>query len=236
MADETGQAAGTLSVIIPCFNERRTILAVLERVQRVDIRKEVIVVDDGSSDGTRELLAHLNGLCAGVKVLFHEQNRGKGAAIRTGLEQATGEIVIIQDADLEYDPEEYHTVVGPIAAGRAEVVYGSRNLRRNDYSSLAFYWGGRLLTLVANVLYGARLTDEATCYKAFLRPVVQSLKLEATGFEFCPEVTAKLLRSGHAIHEVPITYHPRSREEGKKITARDGFLALWTLLKYRFVK
>jgi glycosyltransferase involved in cell wall biosynthesis len=224
-----------LSVIIPCFNERRTILSVLERVQRVDLEKEVIVVDDGSSDGTREILAQLDGRFPGVRVFFGERNRGKGAAIRAGLEQATGEIVIIQDADLEYDPEEYPTIVAPILAGQAQVVYGSRNMRRNPHHSFAFYWGGRLVTLVANLLYGSRLTDEATCYKAFLRPVIQRLNLNSTGFEFCPEVTAKVLRRGYAIREVPIAYHPRSHDQGKKIRARDGLLAIWTLLKYRFL-
>lgn len=230
----TDRVATTLSVVIPCYNERHTLLTLLRQVQQVDIAKEIIIVDDGSTDGTRELLAELIDGTPGVIVLFHNGNRGKGAAVRTGLAQATGQIVIIQDADLEYDPEEYHAVIAPILTGTAQVVYGSRNLRRNHYSYRAFYWGGRLVTLVANLLYGAKLTDEATCYKAFARPVIQGLELESTGFEFCPEVTAKLLRSGYTIHEVPISYHARPREEGKKIRARDGFLAIWTLLRYRF--
>lgn len=223
----------TLSVIIPCYNEQRTILTILERVQAVSIAKEIIVVDDGSTDGTRELLAALVADLPGVTVLFHEGNRGKGAAVATGLARAIGRVVIIQDADLEYDPEEYGAVIAPILAGEAEVVYGSRNLQPNHYSYRSFYWGGRLVTLVANVLYGSRLTDEATCYKAFALPVIQGLHLESAGFEFCPEVTAKLLRQGYAIREVPISYHARPREEGKKIRASDGLRAIWTLLKYR---
>lgn len=224
----------TLSVIIPCYNEHRTILPILERVQRVAIAKEIIVVDDGSTDGTRDLLAALVEGLPGITVLFHAANRGKGAAVATGLAHATGRVVIIQDADLEYDPEEYGQIIAPILAGTAQVVYGSRILQQNHYSYRSFYWGGRLVTLVANILYGVRLTDEPTCYKAFTRPLIQGLRLEATGFEFCPEVTAKVLRQGHTIHEVPISYHARPREEGKKIRARDGLLAIWTLLKYRF--
>jgi glycosyltransferase involved in cell wall biosynthesis len=232
---QAATAAVTLSVIIPCFNEYRTILTILERVQRVALQKEIIVVDDGSTDGTRDLLGALVAGLPGITVIFHEVNRGKGAAIQTGLARATGEIVIIQDADLEYDPEEYHAVIAPILNGTAEVVYGSRNLRPNHYSYRTFYWGGRLVTLAANLLYGTRLTDEATCYKAFARPVIEDVGLEANGFEFCPEVTAKVLRRGYAIHEVPISYHARPREEGKKIRVHDGLLAIWTLLRYRFM-
>ncbi|HEY8599492.1 MAG TPA: glycosyltransferase family 2 protein [Thermomicrobiales bacterium] len=224
-----------LSVIIPCYNEQRTILAILERVQAVSIVKEIIIVDDGSTDGTRELLAALVAGLPGVTVLFHEGNRGKGAAVATGLAHAGGRVVIIQDADLEYDPEEYGAVIAPILAGEAQVVYGSRNLQPNHYSYRLFYWGGRLVTLVTNLLYGSRLTDEATCYKAFALPVIQGLHLESAGFEFCPEVTAKVLRRGYAIREVPISYHARPREEGKKIRASDGLRAIWTLLKYRLM-
>jgi glycosyltransferase involved in cell wall biosynthesis len=227
-------ASATLSVVIPCYNERDTILTLLERVQRVALSKEIIVVDDGSTDGTRELLAALVADLPGITVVFHDRNRGKGAAVQTGLARATGEIVIIQDADLEYDPEDYHAVIAPIQAGTAAVVYGSRNLMPNSYSYRTFYWGGRLVTLVANFLYGVWLTDEATCYKAFARPVIQGIQLTATGFDFCPEVTAKVLRRGYKIREVPIHYHARPREEGKKIKMRDGLWAIWTLVKYRF--
>jgi glycosyltransferase involved in cell wall biosynthesis len=223
-----------LSVVVPCYNEHDTILTLLERVQRVALSKEIIVVDDGSTDGTRDLLSALVEGLPGITVIFHERNRGKGAAVQTGLAHATGRIVIIQDADLEYDPEDYHTVIAPILAGTAQVVYGSRNLQANRYSYRSFYWGGRLVTLVANLLYGVWLTDEATCYKAFARPVLQRIRLEATGFDFCPEVTAKVLRLGYKIREVPIHYHARPREEGKKIRMHDGLWAIWTLLKYRF--
>jgi dolichol-phosphate mannosyltransferase len=234
VAPREGTAEVDLSVIIPCYNECRTILAILERVQGSPIPKEIIVVDDGSTDGTRDLLRALVEGLPGITVLYHEANRGKGAAVATGLARATGRVVIIQDADLEYDPEEYGPIIAPILAGTAQVVYGSRILlRENHYSYRSFYWGGRLVTLVANLLYGSRLTDEATCYKAFTRPLLQGLRLEATGFEFCPEVTAKVLRLGYAIHEVPISYHARPREEGKKIRASDGLRAIWTLLKYR---
>jgi len=156
--------------------------------------------------------------------------------VATGLARASGRVVIIQGADLEYDPEEYGAVIAPILAGEAQVVYGSRNLRPNHYSYRSFYWGGRLVTLVANLLYGSRLTDEATCYKAFALPILQGLHLESAGFEFCLEVTAKVLRQGYAIREVPISYHARPREEGKKIRASDGLRAIWTLLKYRVVR
>ena len=227
-----------LSVIIPCFNERSTILAILERVQQVDLSRadlarEIIVVDDGSSDGTREILGSLNGQFRDVRVHFHARNRGKGAAVRTGLADATGEIVIIQDADLEYDPADYSAVIGPILDGRAAVVYGSRNLRPNHPSYLTFYWGGRLVTWVTNFLFGSRLTDEPTCYKALRRGLAQDLGLRASGFELCPELTAKVLRRGYRIQEVPISYRPRSRQQGKKIRARDGLIAIWTLLRYR---
>lgn len=228
-------ATVTLSVIIPCFNEYNTILSLIERVQRVALSKEIIIVDDGSTDGTRELLGALVEDLPGITVIFHRGNRGKGAAVATGLARATGEIVIIQDADLEYDPEDYHKVITPILDGTAQVVYGSRNLQPNHYSYQSFYWGGRLVTLVVNLLYGVRLTDEATCYKAFTRPLIQSLQLAAAGFDFCPEVTAKVLRRGYTIHEVPIHYRARPREEGKKIRMRDGLWAIWTLLKYRFM-
>ena len=235
-APRTRDEATLLSVIIPCYNEFRTILPLLERVQRVSLAKEIIIVDDGSTDGTRDLLTVLVAGLPGITVLLHPENRGKGAAVQTALAHATGEIVIIQDADLEYDPEDYHAVIAPICAGSTQIVYGSRNLRPNHYSYQSFYWGGRLVTWVTNLLYGVRLTDEATCYKAFARPVLQEVELCARGFDFCPEVTAKVLRRGYAIQEVPISYYARPREEGKKIRARDGFLAIWTLTRLRFAR
>ena len=221
-----------LSVIMPVYNEGGTIAEIVRRVTEVPVPKELIIVDDGSTDGTRQILRKMSPEVA--TVVFHERNLGKGAAIRTGLEHATGEIVIIQDADLEYDPRDYPALVQPILDGRARVVYGSRVLRRdNRYSHLRYYLGGRLLSLVANCLYGIRITDEPTCYKVFRRDLVKGLNLQCRGFEFCPEVTAKIARRGIPIHEVPIHYTPRTVEEGKKISWKDGFYAIWILLKYR---
>nr|HID13715.1 glycosyltransferase family 2 protein [Anaerolineae bacterium] len=168
-----------------------------------------------------------------LKIVHHEQNRGKGAAIRTALEHVTGDVVITQDADLEYDPREYPRLLAPFEDPAVQVVYGSRNLRRNPRSSWSFYWGGRLLSWIANLLYGSHITDEPTGYKVFRADLLRSLDLQSDGFEFCPEVTSKVLRRGIEIHEVPISYRPRAFDEGKKINWRDGLWAIWTLLKYR---
>jgi dolichol-phosphate mannosyltransferase len=223
-----------LSVIMPVYNEVATVAEIIRRVLAVDLSKELIVVDDGSTDGTRELLRQIPPDVA--TILFHERNLGKGAAIRTGLGYATGEIVIIQDADLEYDPSEYPALVRPIVEGTAQVVYGSRLLRpENPYVGLRFYLAGRLLSLIANLLYGIRITDEPTCYKVFRREVLKGLNLQCTGFEFCPEVTAKVARRGIPIYEVPIRYTPRTVKEGKKVSWEDGLYAIWILLKYRFL-
>ncbi len=220
-----------VSVIIPAFNEDHTLAAcvraVYERNPGLDL--EVIVVDDGSR-------VPVSGLAGpGLVVVRHDKNRGKGAAIRTGLDRATGDVVLIQDADLEYDPADYARVLEPIASGKADAVYGSRLLRSDNRRSYwSFYLGGRLVTAWTNFLYGSRLTDEPTCYKAVRTPLLRELGLTCMGFEFCPEVTAKLLRRGVRIVEVPISYRPRSIEEGKKIRWSDGLTALWTLLRYRF--
>jgi len=226
-----------LSVIIPVYNERDTIREILDRVLAVDLDKEVVIVDDGSVDGTGEILS---GLAISpdytVKVIRHTRNQGKGAAIRTGLVHITGDVVIVQDADLEYDPAQYPSLIRPIREQGAQVVYGSRNRQRNPRSSWAFYWGGRLLSWLTNLLYGSGISDEATGYKVFRTDVLRGLSLESTGFEFCPEVTAKVLRQGIPIHEVPISYTPRSLREGKKIRWQDGLAAAWTLVKYRFVE
>lgn len=233
-----------LSIVMPVYNERATIEEIINQVRAVDVgmESELIIVDDASTDGTRELLARrFSGDC-GVHVLSHERNRGKGAAVRSGIEQAAGDVVLIQDADLEYDPGDYRALLRPIVEGQAQVVYGSRFLGRR-YSlfgrdRVAFplhYLGNRLLNVLTNMIYRTSLTDMETCYKAIARPVLQDLTLRASKFDFEPEVTAKILRRGHRILEVPISYQPRTYEEGKKISWRDGARAVWTLLKYRFV-
>ena len=224
-----------LSVIMPVYNEVATVAEIVRRVAAVQLPKELIIVDDGSTDGTRELLRQIPPEVA--TVLFHERNLGKGAAIRTALEHVTGEIVIIQDADLEYDPNDYPALVRPIVEGTAQVVYGSRVLKGdNPYSHLRFYLGGRFLTFIANLLYGIRITDEPTCYKLFRRELLKELNLRCQGFEFCPEVTAKVARRGIPIYEVPIRYSPRTLNQGKKISWKDGLYAIWILLKYRLAR
>lgn len=226
-----------LSVIVPVYNEAQTVVQAIERVLSVELEgfeREIFVVNDGSTDGTYEILEHMDGQWPDlVKVYHHEQNRGKGAAVRTALEQVTGDVVITQDADLEYDPQDYPKLLALFEDPTVQVVYGSRNLRKNPRSSWAFYWGGRLLSWVSNLLYGSELTDEATGYKLLRTDLLRSLDLQADGFEFCPEVTSKVLRRGVKIHEVPISYRPRGLEEGKKISWRDGLQAIWTLLRHR---
>ncbi len=224
-----------LSVIIPVYNEAATLEEIIHRVRATGLVYEIIVVDDGSSDDSPAILNRLqNGGQPSLTILHHEQNRGKGAAMRTGLDAVTGDFVLVQDADLEYDPADYPALLAPFSNTSIEVVYGSRNLQRNAKSSFAFYWGGRFLSWVTNVLYGSRITDEATGYKIIKTDLLRNIGVETDGFEFCPEVTGKLLRRGVPIHEVPISYHPRSWDEGKKIQWYDGAIAIWTLIKYRF--
>ena len=223
-----------LTVIIPAYNEAATLAEVIRRVLTTGVAEEVVVVDDGSTDGTAEVLSRLPaGYAPVVHVLRHAQNRGKGAAIRTGLAVITGDLVLVQDADLEYEPAEYPVLLAPFSDPAVLVVYGSRNLRRNPRSNIAFYWGGRFLSWVANRLYGSHITDEATGYKVVRTSLLRELHLESEGFEFCAEVTAKLLRRGVRICEVPISYRPRSWAEGKKIRWYDGVVAIWTLVRLR---
>ncbi len=222
-----------LSILIPIYNERATILEIARRVQAVPFDKEIIAVDDGSTDGTQELLPQLEQ--DGVIVLHHEKNQGKGAAIRTALTRASGDIIVIQDADLEYDPRDYKQLVEPIIEGRAKVVYGSRFLGPR---MAMFFWhmlANKMLTLMTNILYDAILSDMETGYKAFRADVIKAIPLRSRRFEFEPEITAKVLKRGNRIYEVPISYFGREYSEGKKIGMRDGLVAIWTLLKYRFV-
>lgn len=225
----------TLSILIPVFNEAKTIAEILRRVQATGLADEIVIVDDGSTDGTREILAGLNGQGA-IRVLLHERNRGKGAAVRTAIQHATGELMLIQDADLEYDPRDYPALLKPVNEGIADVVYGSRFLGGARRPIL--FWNmvaNKILTLTTNILYNNILTDMETGYKLFRREVVKEMPLHAHGFEFEPEFTAKILKRHARIFEVPITFNPREYWEGKKIRAKDAFIALWTLLKYRFV-
>ena len=221
-----------LSVIVPAYNEVDTIEESLVRVKRVKLDTQIIVVDDCSTDGTRELLQKIPD----IKLVLHERNVGKGMAIRTALREVTGDIVIIQDADLEYDPEDFYAMVEPISSGRADVVYGSRFLSGRPKMRLPNFIANKILAAAASVLFGARISDEATCYKAFRADLIKNLPLTCKRFEFCPEVTAKLLRSGARIAEVPVRYTGRSTTHGKKISWWDGVVALWTLIKFRLVK
>jgi glycosyltransferase involved in cell wall biosynthesis len=222
-----------LSVIIPVFNEVRTIAQVVRRVQDVPVDKEIILVDDGSSDGTREILAGLEGQ-PGVSIILHVQNLGKGAAIRTGLSQTRGEFVVVQDADLEYDPGEYPRLLEPFLSGGVDAVYGSRFLGSPEKMTALHRFGNLFLSWLTNVLYSAGLTDMETCYKVIRGDIVRAIRIESDRFDFEPEITAKLLRLGHTIVEIPIAYRGREFHEGKKITWRDGFGAIKALFRYKF--
>jgi glycosyltransferase involved in cell wall biosynthesis len=223
-----------LSVVMPVYNERTTVDEIIRRVLAVPLRIELIVVDDGSKDGTTVIL---DALQKELKfTLLHQQNAGKGAALRRGFAAVTGDIVVIQDADLEYSPEEFPQLIDLICQGKADVVYGSRFLGRHRAFMFAHYMGNKFVTFATNVLYNTMLTDMETCYKAMRIDVVRSMTLKSNGFGIEPEITAKVFKRGYRVYEVPITYAGRGYQEGKKITWRAGFTALWVLLKYRFVE
>jgi len=225
-----------LSVVMPAYNEDRTIEEIVRKVLAVEMEKELIIVDDGSRDRTREILREKFMDLDEINVIFHEKNSGKGAAVKTGIAAATGDMVIIQDADLEYDPNDFHKLVQPIIDGKAQVVYGSRVKGRDfKHRYTLNLFAARLLSFMSNVLYGFNITDEPTCYKLFRADIIKSIEIKGDGFEWEPEVTAKLGKKGIAIHEVPISYYSRTIKEGKKIKWIDGVKAIWALMKYRFV-
>jgi glycosyltransferase involved in cell wall biosynthesis len=226
----------TLSVIMPVFNERATVAEVIRRMRAVELPLvlQVIVVDDGSIDGTDKVLGALED--STVRVITHKKNQGKGAAIRTGLAVATGDLILIQDADLEYDPDDWPRLLEPIMKGKARVVYGSRFTGERKNMLPLHWFGNRILSLTTNVLYRSTLSDMETCYKLFDAAVIEGITIKSDRFDFEPEITAKVLRRGYRIYEVPISYAGREFDEGKKITWRDGFVALVALVRFRFTK
>ena len=231
-------ASGKLTVIIPCYNERDTIAGIVEAVERSPVPdKEIIIVDDHSTDGTRDILK--NAIAPRVsRIIYHERNQGKGAALRTGIAAATGDIVIIQDADLEYDPQEYPLLIEPILAEKADVVYGSRFMGGRPHRVI-YYWhsmGNWFLTTLSNMFTNINLTDMETCYKAFRREVVQSIRIEEDRFGFEPEITAKIAKKKCRVYEVGISYYGRTYTEGKKIGWKDGFRAIYCILKYNIFR
>ena len=226
-----GHSAGSyvLSVVIPVFNESQRVATLLRRVLASPVPKQILCIDDGSTDGSADLIRGF--VSADLSLICHRQNFGKGAAIRTALRFATGDFVLIQDADLEYDPDDYASLLAPLVAGRANVVYGVRH--DDARRGLRYFIAARLLTRATNLLFGSNLSDVTTCYKVFRRSVLDNINLECQGFEFCFEVTAKLLRSGEAIAEAPISYRPRGRRDGKKVRWTDAVWAIWTLCRHR---
>ncbi len=224
-----------ITVIIPVYNEIKTLNQILEKVEKTDfcgLEKEIILIDDGSTDGTKELYSTLS-----YKVLYHDVNQGKGAAIRTGLKEATGDIIVIQDADLEYDPVDYKDLIQLILDNKADVAYGTRLNGGKPSRAFMFHHllGNKLLTLITNILYNTTLTDMETCYKAFRADFIKDITIKSDRFDFEPEITAKVLKKGARIYELPISYYGREYAEGKKITWKDGFQAIWALIKFRFV-
>jgi glycosyltransferase involved in cell wall biosynthesis len=233
------ERAMKLSVVIPVYNEQHTLRTLFEKVQAVDVDKEIVIVDNCSTDGTRDILRDIsaNG-DERLRVVLQPQNYGKGMSVRTGIQMARGDYLIVQDADLEYDPQDYHKLLQAACEGQRPVVYGSRlmNLNVQDHKSPLFFWGRAFLTDVFNLLYGQRITDVSTCYKLIRTDIAQSLDLKCSAFDLDFEISAKLARRGLRIHEVPISYHPRTAAEGKKLKLRDGWAAVWTLVKCRWGK
>ncbi len=228
-----------LSILMPVYNEKQTIMPILDQVlqaQTPGLEKELIIVDDGSTDGTRELLQALDASKYNAKVIFHDQNMGKGAAVRTAQQNATGDIILIQDADLEYDPNEYAEMLAPIMRGKADVVYGSRISGGKITRAFKFrhLLGNRILSLLTNILYDSTISDMETGYKVFKAEFFKRIKINSNGFDFEPEITAKVLKQHVRLYEMPISYFGREYSEGKKITWRDGMIAIWVLLWYRF--
>jgi glycosyltransferase involved in cell wall biosynthesis len=223
-----------LSVVMPVYNERTTVEEIIRRVLAVPVRIQLIVVDDGSKDGSGEILDRLQAELGFT--LLHQANAGKGAALRRGFAEVSGDLVVIQDADLEYSPEEYPELIELICSGHADVVFGSRFLGRHRVFMFTHYLGNRVVTLATNILYNTMLTDMETCYKVMRTPVLRSFTLDSNGFGIEPELTAKIFKRGYRVYEVPITYAGRGYDEGKKITWRAGFEALWVLLRYRFTE
>lgn len=224
-----------ISVLMPCYNEESTVREVIAKIQATGEADEIVIVDDGSKDATRTILAEYDGR-DGIRVILHEVNQGKGAALRTAIQSATGDVMLVQDADLEYDPAEYTRLLEPIRAGQADVVYGSRFRNGTPEGILPqSAFANRVLTLMTNVLYGNKLTDMETCYKVFRREVVEGMSLRANRFDFEPEFTAKIMKRKMRVTEIAITFNPRHYGEGKKIGPWDGVMAIWALVKYRFI-
>ncbi len=225
-----------LSIIIPVYNERKTILKILEIIKGVDIgkvKKEIIIIDDFSNDGTRKILKEIND--KNIKIFYNKKNYGKGHAARVGIKETTGDIVIIQDADIEYEPKDYKKLISPIINGETKVVYGSRFSKRKIKGRFIFFIANKFLTLITRILYNIKITDMETCYKVFRSDVIKNIELKSKRFDFEPEITAKIAKKKYKIKEIPISYYARTKIQGKKIGFKDGIEALWTLFKYRFV-